>query len=57
MNNITPMFTNNTALNSIRDGGYGQADFDIATAPLLYFADDDGTEFPSSKSVIYRTDT
>lgn len=57
MNNITPMFTNNTALNSIRDGGYGQAGFDIATAPLVYFADEDGTEFPSSKSVIYRTDT
>ena len=57
MNNITPMFANNTALTAIRDGGYGSADFDIATAPLVYFADDDGTEFPSSKSVIYRTDT
>jgi len=57
MNNITPMFANNTALNNIRAGGYGSADFDIATSPLVYFADDDGTEFPSSKAVIYRTDT
>ena len=57
MNNITPMFANNTALTAIRDGGYGSADFDIATAPLVYFADDDGTEFPSSKAAIYRTDT
>ena len=57
MNNITPMFANNTALNTIKSRGYGSADFDIAAAPLVYFADDEGTEFPSSKSVIYRTDT
>jgi len=57
MSNVTSMYANNTALNSIRDRGYGDADFDIDTAPLVYFADDDGTEFPSSKSVIYRTDT
>lgn len=57
MNNITPMFANNTALNTIKSRGYGSADFDIASAPLVYFADDEGTEFPSSKSVIYRTDT
>ena len=57
MSNVLAMYSNNNALESIRDRGYGQADFDIATAPLVYFADDDGTEFPSSKSVIYRTDT
>tara|TARA_R110000803_G_scaffold54309_3_gene111008 strand:- start:3328 stop:4290 length:963 start_codon:yes stop_codon:yes gene_type:complete len=57
MNNITPMFANNNALNTIRERGYGTAGFDIGVAPLVYFADDDGTEFPSSKSVIYRTDT
>ena len=55
MNNITPMFTNNSALTTIRNGGYGAADFDIGTAPLVYYAD--GTGFPSSKNVIYRTDT
>jgi len=55
MNNITPMFKNNTGLTAIRDGGYGSANFDIATAPLVYYAD--GTGFPSSKNVIYRTDT
>jgi len=54
---IMQMFPNNSALQAIREGGYGSADFDIATAPLVYFADDDGTEFPSSKSVIYRQDT
>lgn len=36
MSNVTSMYANNTALNSIRDRGYGQADFDIATAPLVY---------------------
>ena len=36
MNNITPMFANNTALQAIRDGGYGSAGFDIAVAPLQY---------------------
>ena len=34
MNNITPMFANNTALQAIRDGGYGTAGFDIGVAPL-----------------------
>ena len=59
MNNITPMFANNTALTTIRDGGYGSADFDIAVAPLTYNMPypDDNIDYPSSKSVIYRKDT
>jgi hypothetical protein len=56
MNNITPMFANNTALQAIRDGGYGSAGFDIATTPLTY-ATEERCDIPSSKSVIYRTDT
>ena len=60
MNNITPMFANNTALQAIRDGGYGAADFDIGVVPLNYLVrGDDGLmeRHNSSKSVIYRTDT
>ena len=57
MTNIIPMFSNNTALTAIRNRGYGEANFDIATTPLVYFADEYRTKFPSSKSVIYRTDT
>ena len=54
---IMQMFPNNSALRAIREGGYGSADFDIETACLYYFIDDDGTQLSSSKSVIYRTDT
>ena len=59
MNNVTPMYANNTALTAIRDGGYGSADFDIAVAPLTYNMPypNDNIDYPSSKSVIYRTDT
>ena len=61
---VTPLFENNTALQAIKDGGYGSAGFDIAVAPLKYdvvdrsgFSPRDRGEFKSSKSVIYRTDT
>lgn len=53
---IMQMFPNNSALQSIRDGGYGSADFDINTQPLNYFTPEHG-HIESSKSVIYRTDT
>ena len=56
MNKILSMFKNNTGLTAIRDGGYGSADFDIATANLTY-ASGDKWLIPSSKNVIYRTDT
>jgi len=51
------MFQNNTALQAIKDRGYGSAGFDIAVAPLTYTATQYGDALPSSKSVIYRTDT
>ena len=58
MNNITPMFANNTALQAIRDGGYGTAGFDIGVAPLMYNTEEgEAVHYQSSKSVIYRTDT
>jgi len=59
MSNVTSIYSNNAALNSIRDGGYGDADFDIATATLKYNMPypNDSIDYPSSKSVIYRTDT
>ena len=57
MNNITPMFANNTALTTIRNGGYGSADFDIEVAPLQYPIWNNAEKRTSSKSVIYRKDT
>lgn len=55
---IMQMFPNNSALQSIRDGGYGSAGFDIATQPLTYLpAEEWLPEVTSSKSVIYRTDS
>ena len=59
---IMQMFPNNSALRAIREGGYGSADFDIATAPLVYEARTDECDeiterMYSTKSVIYRTDT
>lgn len=64
MSRVLPMFTNNTAINVIRQRGFGEADFDIAVEKLKYrgqVANQDGLEiapiYTSSKSVIYRTDT
>ena len=58
MNNITPMFANNTALNTIKARGYGSADFDIGVSPLMYNTEEgEAVHYQSSKSVIYRTDT
>lgn len=58
---VSNMFNNHAALESIREGGYGSADFDIATAPLTYSQNPLTHEFSwdriSSKCVIYRTDT
>lgn len=52
MSNVISMFENNVTVSNLRDKGYGSADFDIATAPLIYL-----DAYESSKSVIYRTDT
>jgi hypothetical protein len=56
------MFSNANAVQGLRDGGYGDADFDVAVTPLTYEARTDEcyeiTErMYSSKSVIYRTDS
>ena len=56
MNNVQSMFNNNESIQALRDQGYGSADFDIAVEPLRY-TDKYGDAIPSSKSVIYRTDT
>ena len=58
MSNVTPMFENYGAAQSLRDKGYGSADFEISTQPLSYLpAEEWLPEIQSSKSVIYRTDT
>ena len=55
MNTVLNMFGNASAVQGLRDSGYGAADFDIAVAPLTY-ATEERCDIPSSKSVIYRTD-
>ena len=52
MNTVHNMFSNASAVQGLRNGGYGDADFDIGVAPLIYLE-----AYESSKSVIYRTDT
>jgi len=56
MTNVTNMFTNNEDVSVLRNNGYGSANFNIATTPLMY---DTGTDTLniSKKKVIYRTDT
>ena len=54
---IQPMFKNNTALQAIKNRGYGSADFDIDVAPLQYPIWNNAEKRISSKSVIYRTDS
>ncbi len=64
MSTVRSMFKNNKALEDIREGGYGPADFDIDTAELVYtpakvsgwLCDLSGPQ-TSSKVVVYRTDT
>lgn len=52
MNNVAAMFNNNNFMDVVRAKGYGDADFDIAQAPLMYL-----NAYESSKKVVYRTDT
>lgn len=56
MINVSPMFGNAQGLSAIREGGYGEADFDIATQTLNYFTPEQG-HINSSKTVVYRKDT
>ncbi len=61
MSNVTPMFQNYGATQSLRDKGYGSADFNIETKPLDYTCwlnDGLGTDTKKcSKSITYRTET
>ena len=41
MTNVTNMFTNNEDVSVLRNNGYGSANFNIATTPLMY---DTGTD-------------
>lgn len=56
MNNVTTLFSNNTAVNGLRDKGYGSADFDIGVAPVLYEDDLGILHSADKKKVIYRLD-
>jgi len=52
MNNVVSFFNSEPSV----FGGYGDADFEVATAPLLY-ADAEGNSHLSSKIAVVRTDT
>ena len=56
MNTVHNMFSNASAVQGLRDGGYGDADFDIEVAPLQYPIWNNAEKRTSSKSVIYRKD-
>jgi hypothetical protein len=53
MSNVTSIFGSN---NHSVFGGYGPADFEVASVPLMYFDDNDGWHH-SSKVAVVRTDT
>ena len=52
MNTVHNMFSNASAVQGLRDGGYGDADFDIEVAPLQYPIWNNAEKRTSSKSVI-----
>ena len=56
MNTVLNMFGHASAVQGLRDSGYGAADFDIAVTPLQYPIWNNAEKRISSKSVIYRTD-
>jgi len=61
MNTITSLFRNNSAVDNLRDAGYGDADFEVVSTPVLYKAS--GTDKfggilkLEGKNVYYREDT
>ncbi len=54
MSNVLSMFQRPTP--SVFNEGYGDADFDVASVPLMYF-NEDGEWHHSSKVAVVRTDT
>lgn len=56
MTNVTNMFTNNEDVSALRNNGYGSANFNIATTPLMFDTGSNSLSI-SKKKVIYRTDT
>ena len=38
MNTVVSMFGNRSALDTLRNDGYGGADFEVASSPVLYKA-------------------
>jgi hypothetical protein len=56
MENVISIF-NRKSQPSIFDKGYGSADFDVATVPLVYFDETTDQWHPSKKVSVVRTDT
>ena len=54
------MFNNHTSIQALRDNGYGEADFQVAKATVMYQADSkfnfNGTKTFDAKDVYYRKD-
>jgi hypothetical protein len=54
--NVINMFTNKREIDKLKLNGYGSADFNISTTPLMFDTGSDSLSI-SKKKVIYRTDT
>jgi hypothetical protein len=57
MNTISFLFGNNSAVDNLRDSGYGEADFQVTATPVLYRDQDGGVLKLDNKKVYYREDT
>lgn len=61
MNTVTSLFSNNRHIDTLRDAGYGEADFQVSSTPVLYKAEGLGNfgniNKLEGKHVYYREDT
>ena len=61
MNTVVSFFKNNSDIDCLRDSGYGAADFEVSSTPVLYKAEGLGAfgniNSMDSKRVYYREDT
>lgn len=61
MNTVVSMFGNKSAIDTLRNEGYGGAGFDVASSPVLYRTKDSdifsGIHSLNNKRVYYREDT
>lgn len=57
MNTVTSLFSNRRLIDNLRDSGYGEADFQVTSTPVLYRDQNGGVLNLEGKHVYYREDT